>query len=491
VSGKTPELWWPESGRLEPAPSFVEKDGGTTAVLTLGPSDSVFVVFRNSSPVKADPVLSMAREGKLVWSMEKAALRPVVQSARYGVLDNPAQTRDVKDKAQRLVDAGEYSFQVARMAEGDDPAYGIVKKLVMECELDGHRYTVTGTDPETITLPAREGKPVWSMEKVALKPVVRSARYGVLDDPARTRDVKDKAQKLVDAGEYSFQVARMAEGDDPAYGIIKTLVVECELDGYRYTVTGTDPEMIMLLPVVGGDQMIQLRVGADGRLALEASRPGQYELTMVSGQTRKVTVPALPPALDVDGLWELHFPPNWGAPAEVTLPELVSWSEHNDPGVKYFSGTATYHKIIDVPADLIAKGRRLYLDLGNVRVMAEPKLNGKPLGTLWRAPFRVDITDVAKRGRNTLEVKVVNLWPNRMIGDEQMPEDSERNEDGTLKAWPKWVLEGKPSPTGRYTFTSWRLWRKDEPLQPSGLLGPVRIVPTETITLPETSSPAR
>jgi hypothetical protein len=78
-------------------------------------------------------------------------------------------------------------------------------------------------------------------------------------------------------------------------------------------------------------------------------------------------------------------------------------------------------------------------------------------------------------GENTLEVKVVNLWVNRMIGDEQLPEDSDRNPNGTLKAWPKWLEEGKASPSGRYTFTSWRLWTKDAPLLPSGLLGPVNL----------------
>jgi hypothetical protein len=87
----------------------------------------------------------------------------------------------------------------------------------------------------------------------------------------------------------------------------------------------------------------------------------------------------------------------------------------------------------------------------------------------------VDITDAGKAGQNALEVKVVNLWINRMIGDEQMPEDSDRNKDGTLKAWPKWIQEGKPSPAGRFTFTIWRLWNKNEPLQPSGLIGPVML----------------
>jgi hypothetical protein len=107
--------------------------------------------------------------------------------------------------------------------------------------------------------------------------------------------------------------------------------------------------------------------------------------------------------------------------------------------------------------------------------MAELKINGKDLGILWKPPFRVDVTDTLRPGENSLEVKVVNLWINRMIGDEQLPEDSERNPNGTLKAWPKWVLEGKPSPTGRYTFTSWRLWKKDAPLVDSGLLGPVTL----------------
>ena len=187
--------------------------------------------------------------------------------------------------------------------------------------------------------------------------------------------------------------------------------------------------------------------------------------------------PKLPPPIEFNGDWDVAFSPKDGGPEHVKFDKLISWSDHPDKGVKYYSGTATYTKKFTVPADQIAKDRRFLLDLGRVEVMAEVKLNGKDLGILWKTPYRVDISGAIQPGENTLEVKVVNLLINRQIGDEFLPEDSDRNPDGTLKSWPKWLLEGKPSPTGRYTFASWRLWHKDDPLQPSGLLGPVRIVP--------------
>jgi len=116
--------------------------------------------------------------------------------------------------------------------------------------------------------------------------------------------------------------------------------------------------------------------------------------------------------------------------------------------------------------------------------MAEVTLNGRNLGILWKPPYRVDVTNALHDGENQLEIKVVNLWINRQIGDEQLPEDSERNGDGTLKSWPAWLADGKQSPTGRFTFSSWRLWQKDDPLVESGLLGPVTIQPVKRMEQP-------
>jgi hypothetical protein len=97
------------------------------------------------------------------------------------------------------------------------------------------------------------------------------------------------------------------------------------------------------------------------------------------------------------------------------------------------------------------------------------------MGVLWKSPYRTEITQALHPGLNNLEIQVTNLWINRMIGDEQLPEDSERNGDGTLRYWPQWLITGLPSPTGRVTFTDWRLWHKEDPLQKSGLLGPVSL----------------
>jgi hypothetical protein len=183
------------------------------------------------------------------------------------------------------------------------------------------------------------------------------------------------------------------------------------------------------------------------------------------------------PLTDINGPWQVAFEPRWGGPEQpVTFKRLEDWSKSLDTRIKFYSGSATYTNTTNVPAQTIARGRRLYLDLGRVEVMAAVELNGKDLGALWKPPFRVEITDAVRAGPNTLVIKVVNLWPNRMIGDQRLPEDSERRANGTLLRWPQWLLEGKPSPTGRYAFASWKHWSADSPLLESGLLGPVAML---------------
>jgi len=215
----------------------------------------------------------------------------------------------------------------------------------------------------------------------------------------------------------------------------------------------------------------------------EISQNGTYEIRTADGKIRRIAVTGLPVPVEINGPWELMFAPGRGAPEKIVLDELVSWSGHSDSGVRYFSGSATYRKLIDLPESLLNSSNpgagnlksKMVLDLSKVAIMAEVSLNGKNLGILWKSPYCVDITDAATAGENILEIRVVNLPVNRMIGDEFLPEDTERKKNGTLSKWPKWLEEGKPSPTGRFTFTTWRLWKKEDPLQESGLLGPVTV----------------
>ena len=177
------------------------------------------------------------------------------------------------------------------------------------------------------------------------------------------------------------------------------------------------------------------------------------------------------------GPWQVSFDPKWGGPKdEVAFEQLTDWSKHPDPRIHYYSGTATYRKNFNLTeAEASGKLGRLWLDLGAVDVMARVRLNGRDCGIAWKPPYLVDISGAACTGENMLEIAVVNLWINRMIGDEQLPLDSKWKDFETLLEWPEWFKKGEPRPSGRFTFTSCRHYKKDTPLVPSGLLGPVTI----------------
>ncbi|MGK6320726.1 glycosyl hydrolase [Sphingomonas sp. DT-204] len=230
----------------------------------------------------------------------------------------------------------------------------------------------------------------------------------------------------------------------------------------------------------------------DGKLRALAWESGRY--TISNGGSFKADVPA---PLAVEGPWTVRFQPGRGAPDQTVLPKLESLSRHAGEGIRHFSGTATYTRTIDVPASLLRKGRRVYLDLGRVEVLSGVTVNGKDLGVTWKEPYRIDITDVVRPGANSVSLAVTNLWANRMIADAALPEEGrfvdaewpigerfgpDGRKTGDIMArkiaeLPQWYKDGKPKPPGgRVTFTPWLFYTKDEPPLDSGLLGPVRVV---------------
>ena len=154
--------------------------------------------------------------------------------------------------------------------------------------------------------------------------------------------------------------------------------------------------------------------------------------------------------LTITSPWKVTFQEGRGAPQSAIFDKLTSWSENSEGGIKYFSGTATYQNTFKIP--MIAKGTGYEIDLGEVKNIAEVIINGKNLGTVWKKPFKVNISEGLKVGDNTLEIKVTNLWVNRLIGDAQ------------------------PDVKTKITFTTMPFYQANAPLLPSGLMGPVLIL---------------
>src|SRR5208283_5072168 len=147
-----PELWNPETGDISPLAIYEETTAGISIPLRFEASGSAFVVFR-AQQKRFDPVVSFTRDGQPALPLTRPPVI-MIQKATYGVPGETRRTRDVRSKVQALADRGEVGFQVAKLAEGDDPAYGIVKTLVVEYTADDQPFTISGQDPDTISLVA-------------------------------------------------------------------------------------------------------------------------------------------------------------------------------------------------------------------------------------------------------------------------------------------------------------------------------------------------
>ena len=298
------------------------------------------------------------------------------------------------------------------------------------------------------------------------------ADYAATDGTARV-DVTALLSARVRDGRVSIEVKAASMGGDPAAMHAKALHVDYTVDGKAGHADAAE-DLVLTLPTAADLPGWEPTSDGDGRPAVRSWTDGRFTAATSDGRQRAGVVADLPAPREVTGPWALTFPPGGGAPPSVTLDKLVSWPDHAGAGVRYFSGTGTYHKTVALTGEQLAGGREVWLDLGAVRNFADVSVNGRPFATLWKPPFRLNVTAAVRTGGNDLAVAVTNLWPNRLIGDEQLPPDCVWNGD-QLAAWPQWLLDGKPSPTGRLTFTTWHHWKKGASLLPSGLLGPVML----------------
>jgi len=158
-------------------------------------------------------------------------------------------------------------------------------------------------------------------------------------------------------------------------------------------------------------------------------------------------------AMNLAGPWTLSFPGGWGAPSHVEVGRLHSWTEFDDPGIRYFSGRATYRTTLLLTDQQAITASSSVLKLGDVHEVAAVRINGKDAGVVWKAPYALDVGGLLHAGENLIEVDVTNLWPNRLIGDAQDPNAK------------------------HYAWTNIRKYTKVSPLLPSGMMGPVTLEP--------------
>jgi hypothetical protein len=192
----------------------------------------------------------------------------------------------------------------------------------------------------------------------------------------------------------------------------------------------------------------------------------------------------------ITGEWNVSFVPKLGTPFQRKFAELIDFSKHTDKEIMYFAGTAIYAKMLKINKKDFSNGKRIVIDLGEMNDLAQIKINNQSVGTLWYPPFNVDITDALKNGDNLIEIVVTNNWANRLIGDEKEPADFVWGKDRGAKmghailAYPDWFLKNEPRPSqGRKAFTVWYYYRDNSPLQPAGLVGPVKLVSVSEVKL--------
>ena len=311
-------------------------------------------------------------------------------------------------------------------------------------------------------------------------------------DTGEEKDLTDivRAQTGIDSLRLFIDNPQL--GGDPFPNRFKAFEITYVLDGKRVTRTLNEREWLVLPDGFSEDDGARVARNARGEAVARGGRPGALVALTRSGKRLTSEVPAPRPPLALAGPWRVTFAKGGGAPKETqTFESLTPWNASPVTGIRYFSGTATYANEVTVPAAFLAKGQRVFLDLGDVRELASVRLNRRDVGVLWHAPYRVEVTDLLREGENRLEIKVTNTWANRMIGDAQEPEDcvwgqprkpwqatNELAYTGCgLAVLPEWLKDGEARPSkGRYTFCMWNYFTKQSTLLPAGLLGPVRLV---------------
>ncbi len=478
VAGKQPELWDADTGTMTPVGVYDVVGGQTRVPITLEPCGSVFVVFQK-------PITPTNRRVLEVRSGQTRLLStrpfPAASPKRYDTADNFTISLWAKPELNIMLNTGGLLEGIAHPWTDYYALYPPSGEA-----LYGPGHATSG-----LTI-GRNGVAIW--ERTGNVPVLTLAARIPLSGWSHVAATYQNNTPSIWVNGKLVQAGKQASGAIVHPGLGPVFLG----DGASfYNGDRTEPELFA--EVLSSERIAQLAArpapvqrtalvveqGQIGTGGLLFYQNGTYALQDNTGRETALTVRGLGGPVELDGPWQVSFPPNLGAPASITLPRLVSLHTHADAGVRYFSGTATYRQSFPMPTGALSANNRLLLDLGSVEIIAELRVNGKNAGILWKRPYVADITKLIKAGTNTVEIDVTNGWPNRLIGDAQLADVDKYApgaggsgfaslSGGAIQELPDWYKQGKPKPAdGRVTFATWKHYTADSPLLPSGLVGPV------------------
>ncbi|MBO9154728.1 glycosyl hydrolase [Chitinophaga sp. GCM10012297] len=453
VKGMLPELWNAEDGSVTEAAMYEPTENGIRMPLAFTPAGSWMVVFRKPLPGKG--IETLTKNGELLVSTQPAIMPPATQWAQL----RQTFSMEVWIKPDTYAMPGK--GYVVYPAEGEDIA--------------GKGFATAGiaAGQNVVRLCERtKGAAYFSKDVVALHQPVSGWTHvvAVYNEGAPSLYINGKLAGGAAAGEHTVI---------PGIGTKPT----GELHSSAFEGNATEPKLYRealspqevaalyaaKLPAPELPEGLSLQRQGNTIKAL-AWQNGIYQLDEHQIKVDQCAVQT------VKGAWQLHFEPDRGAPPVISLPQLLSLRLHNDFNVRHFSGVVTYRKRITVTPASLQKNKRIFLDLGRVEVIARVNVNGKDAGLLWKEPYRLDITQFARPGENNISIQVATLWPNRQIGDEQLPPENSFTTTNYVAALPEWFVRNERKPGRRITFATWNNYKPEDPLLEAGLLGPVRLI---------------
>jgi hypothetical protein len=465
VHGKAPELWQAETGRGIKTAVFAAVDGGVCVPIHLEARGSVFVVFREAAG-EEPTVTEVRKDGQVLLST-------VVRSD-----GEPAASRDLK-VASTFTLAGwlRPGAEIDLPAEADSGVALLLRRNDAIFPAHGDTLFPGGGHAGAGISAGRNGVCVYEHSANYFAPLLvhAAALEGWTHVAVIYRDGRPSLYLncgLARTGLKSrFTVHPSGPDSTGPGGPFKGDLGEFQEFGRALT----EPELSALVrsgpPEVSGSSLPAIVLARDAKGGLErmVSACGVYDVSL--SNVRKITfkVNDISAPLEIPGPWEVRFPAGMDVPEKAIFERLLPLDEHPDAAIRHFAGTVTYARAFDRDSGHLGPGRELFLDLGRVEGLAEVVVNGKSLGVLWKPPFVWNVTGDVKSGANALEVRVTGVWRNRLIGDKKYP-------DGFPGPGRK-GLQFKPG-----TAVDVGL-RADEPLVPSGLVGPVRWLSAETSRL--------